>query len=67
MILKIILLAIIAWLIYRNWEWFKLASAVFVVMTVFVVLGIAFYIYWFVQYIFNLITILSRKITTKIT
>ena len=55
MILKIILLAIISWLIYRHWEWFKLASAVFVVTTVLVVLVIAFYIYWFAQYIFSLV------------
>lgn len=61
MTLKIILLAIIAWLIYRHWEWFKLASAVFVVTTVLVVLGIAFYIYWFAQYVFNLIRGLKIK------
>ena len=60
MILKIIILLLVAWLIYRNWEWFQLASAVFVVTTVFVVLGIAFYIYWFVQYIFNSIRGLKK-------
>ncbi len=60
MILKIIILLLVAWLIYRNWEWFKLASATFVVMTVFVALGIAFYIYWFVQYIFDLIRGLKK-------
>ncbi len=56
MILKIVLLAIIVWLIYRHWEGFQLVSAVFVVITAIIALEIVFYIYCAVHYISNLIS-----------
>lgn len=55
MILEIITTIVVAWLVCRHWEWLKLTSAVFAVMTVLIALEIASYIYYAVHYIFNLV------------
>ena len=51
--IKIVIAVIAIWLVYRYWEGIKVASAVFVVMTVLIALEIAFYIYCFMSAVFN--------------
>ncbi len=51
--IKIVIAIIAVLLAYRYWEGIKVASAVFVVITVLVVLEIVFYIYCFVSAVFS--------------